>query len=299
MLSKNISSQNYISSHVPSRKPLFKGSIRIDAVNKNCVAKLLLGADYKKIIGEANNALLDDWNPGVLLVKGLRGAKETIRARLDIKPESHLDIILSGKPWKQIADELVKTFNELKQGTNTEKYQPKPQFGDIVAFSNKPTRYVTDLAPRKISHIGIMVNDKDILEIDRARMGIYPLDKVLHLPTKPGRFYERKAYLCSLTDNSREKIQSVQTQVQNYMAEMSKKKYSKMQCVKLALNKLFGYEIPERKNCETIICPEAVGKVFKKAGILDQETNVSTLTPRDVVDFNTYTNIFERVTRLQ
>ncbi|OGI01710.1 MAG: hypothetical protein A2Y25_06505 [Candidatus Melainabacteria bacterium GWF2_37_15] len=297
MLSGNVSSQISISSHAPSRKPSFKGSIRIDAVNKNCVAKLLLGADYKKIVGEANNTLLDDWNPGVLLVKGLRGAKETIRACLDIKPESHLDIILSGKPWKQIADELVKTFNELKQGTLIDK--PKPQFGDIVAFSNKPTTYITDIASRKISHIGIMVNDRDILEIDRSRMGIFPLDKVLRLPTKPSRFNERKAYLCSLTDNSREKIQSVQTQVQNLMAEMAKKKYSKLQCLKLGFSKVFGYEIPERKNRVTIICPEAVGKVFKKAEILHSSVNVSKLTPRDVVDLNIYTDIFERVSRIQ
>jgi len=279
---------------------LFKGRIDIAEKDKPVIEKS--GENLKKALAKANQELSQKQDDKVTLLHSDINFCDVLRLSPKDDPDKNAVVALQDKlenkerTSDEIADNLLNAYSELENG-DSGKFKP----GDVVAFSpdkkflSKVIRFVTNSS---VSHVGIMIDEKTMMDAIKfglvRKSDIRTLLKEKTVDTKE----PERIYLLELTPEERQKILDHKEDFDKYVKESIGKPFDYKTFyslgVKSLLNKMGLKSLSDKmhwkEDTSRVICSEEVSDGFKKVHILPEDTNISMLAPKDVVNMDIYKN---------
>lgn len=168
-----------------------------------------------------------------------------------------------------------------------------PETGDVIAFSNWGLigTIIKIFTQSKICHVGIMIDQENIMEALREGVVITKLSEVLKR--------RDRIFVCKLDMRSRLKIEKHKDQLDKFVKQSVGKKYDYWQCIMAGLDHNLKLTA-NRTGYKKFFCSELDGAYLQTAKILTlshlrklELDTVSDMTPEDICDLDIYDYMVE------
>ena len=272
------------------------GSLRVDCKDTSRLDQLK--KDFGQTFHKTNESLLDEKCDDVLIISPKPEASNQFYACTDRNSDRKVEITLEYSS-KNNVKKLVGAFKKLSSG---KKKTNPPQLGDIIAFSEHPMRIPVQIfTDSKINHVGIMRDDKSLLESIAPKSTVIDFNDRLTINRPDTVSIGRKVYILRLNADAKKKLKENKESFDNEIKDLTGIDYNFKTLFHLAGTKLGLLDSPKTSSAkkDKIICSELVSDILKKIKIIPDNTNTLSVTPRDLTELGMYSDVYERITRVR